>query len=178
MKRKWALAALVVGGLALTGCSTQKLSDFSARKPELDLVRYFSGKTDAWGIFVDRFGTMRRTFKVEITGTPTADGIILDERFVYDDGELQQRVWTLKKIAADLYEGTAPDVIGIARGRIAGNALQWSYDVDLKVGENSTWRVKFDDWMWLQDDRVMMNRAAISRFGLEIGTVTIFFQHN
>ena len=176
MKTKAALAAVLFGTLTLGACSTQKVSDFAGRKPELDLAQYFSGQTDAWGIFVDRFGTMRRTFKVDITGTPTADGIILDERFVYDDGERQQRVWTLKKTGDKKYEGTAADVIGVAQGNIAGNALQWTYQVDLKVGEGSTWRVTFDDWMWQQDEKVMLNRAAISRFGIEIGTVTIFFQ--
>jgi hypothetical protein len=176
MTRKLAILALAAGGLALSACTPQKVSDFAGRKPDLDLTQYFAGHTDAWGIFVDRFGKMRRTFKVDITGTPTADGIILDERFVYDDGEKQQRVWTLKKTGPDQYQGTAPDVIGTAKGQTAGNALNWTYQVDLAVGEGTTWRVSFDDWMWQQDDKTLLNRATISRYGIEIGTVTIFFQ--
>ena len=65
-------------------------------------------------------------------------------------------------------------MIGEATGRAAGNALNWTYTLDLPVG-GSTWRVAFDDWMFLQPDGVMINRAKISKLGLEIGSVTLFF---
>jgi hypothetical protein len=46
--------------------------------------------------------------------------------------------------------------------------------MDLPVG-GSTWRVVFDDWMFLQPGGVMINRAKITKWGLEIGSVTLFF---
>ena len=64
--------------------------------------------------------------------------------------------------------------MGQAQGQAAGNALNWRYDMDLKVGEG-TWRVNFDDWMFLQPDGVLMNRAKVKKFGLAIGSVTLFF---
>ena len=48
---------------------------------------YFAQRLDAYGVFVDRFGTIRRQFNVEVKGTRTSDGFILDEDFLYDDGE-------------------------------------------------------------------------------------------
>ena len=46
--------------------------------------------------------------------------------------------------------------------------------MDLKVGD-STLRVHFDDWMFLQPDNVLINRARVSKWGVELGRVTLFF---
>ena len=48
-------------------------------------------------------------------------------------------------------------------------------DVDLKVGD-STWNVGFDDWMYLLQDGVLLNRAYVTRWGIRIGEVTIAFR--
>ena len=47
--------------------------------------------------------------------------------------------------------------------------------MDLKIGER-TLRVHFNDWMFLQSSGVMVNRARVSKFGIAIGEVTLFFQ--
>ena len=70
--------------------------------------------------------------------------------------------------------GTAGDIIGTAQGRTFGNALNWIYDMNLKVGD-STWKVKFDDWMFLQPGGVLLNRATVSKLGFELGTITLSF---
>jgi hypothetical protein len=170
------LVALMLGLTVLTGCGGMKIDDFKGKMPTLTLEEYFSGETRAWGLFQDRFGNVRRQFTVDIRGewTPETQTLVLTEDFLYDDGETEQRVWTLRKTGPDSYEGTAPGVIGIAKGRIAGNAFNWQYDFDLKVGE-STWRVHFDDWMFLQDGGALLNRATVSKWGFEIGTALIFF---
>jgi hypothetical protein len=36
--------------------------------------------------------------------------------------------------------------------------------------------VSFDDWMYLQADGVLLNRAKMSKFGFTLGEVTIAFQ--
>jgi hypothetical protein len=35
--------------------------------------------------------------------------------------------------------------------------------------------VQFDDWMYLMDNKVMLNRAAMSKFGIYLGEVTLSF---
>jgi hypothetical protein len=154
-----------------------KLQDFSTAEPRLVLEDYFQGHSRAWGIFEDRFGNLRRQFVVDIEGTwdPASRTLTLVEDFVYADGERQQRVWRIEKVGENRYRGTAGDVIGVAEGSISGNALFWEYDMDLKVG-TSTWRVRFSDWMWLQPRGALINRARVKRWGIEIGTVTLFFQ--
>ncbi len=151
-----------------------KIDDFAGRTPSLAIEEYFAGRTMGYGLFEDRFGTVRRQFTVEIDGQVTDDTLVLDERFHYADGERDRRVWTIVRTAPGSYEGRADDVIGAARGDARGNALHWTYNMNLKVG-NGTWRVAFDDWMFLQPDGVLMNRARISKWGFDIGTVTLMF---
>jgi hypothetical protein len=160
---------------ALMGCAGKAPDDFAGVTPRFVVEQYFSGTTRAWGIFEDRFGKVRRQFSVDIEGRWDGRELILDERFVYKDGETDRRVWTIRKTADGRYEGRADDVIGTATGIAAGNALNWRYAMMLKVGDDK-WRVQFDDWMFQQDDEVMINRAAVSKWGIEIGQVTLVFR--
>ena len=159
----------------LSGCSGMALDTFKDAKPELVLEEYFKGRTEAWGIFEDRFGKLRRQFKVTIDGTWDGKILTLDERFKYDDGETDQRIWRIKRVGKGKYEGRAADVIGIATGEASGNALNWRYDMNLKVGDG-TLKVAFNDWMFLQSDGVLINRARVNKLGVEIGSVTLFFK--
>lgn len=173
-QRLLALIALIGLTGTLSGCTSMKPKDFSNATPTFELFDYFKGETQAWGLFEDRFGTVRRQFHVTITGTIDGDKIVLDESFVYDDGEKDQRIWTIHKTGDKIYEGRADDVIGVAQGTAAGNALNWRYDLNLKVG-GSSYKVHFNDWMFLQDGGVMINRAQVTKWGVEIGQVTLFF---
>lgn len=158
----------------ISGCTGMKPTDFKNANPTLRIETYFQGKTQAWGIFEDRFGTLRRQFTVDIDGSWDGKELVLDERFQYSDGETDRRVWTIRKTGAHSYEGNADDVIGVARGEAYGNALNWQYDMDLKVGGTGL-RVHFNDWMFLQPSGVVLNRAKVSKLGIEIGTVTLAF---
>ena len=150
------------------------IEKFKGSQPTLTLEDYFEGKTEAWGMFHDRFGNLKRTFKVDITGTLKSDILTLDEKFLYDDGEQDSRVWTIKILGNNQYSGTASDVVGVAKGISEGNALNWKYKLNLKVGD-STILVDFDDWMFLQDRNILMNRAEVKKWGLNIGVVSITF---
>ena len=151
-----------------------KAESFSGRQPHLLIEDYFVGNTRAWGLFQDRFGTVRRQFQVDINGTWDGKTLTLVEDFAYDDGRTEQRVWRIDKIGDHGYRGSAEGVIGVAQGTAFGNALHWTYRFALKVG-NRTWPVSFDDWLFLQDDRVLINRATIRKFGLRLGDLTMLF---
>ena len=166
---------LAVTLMFITGCSAMKIDDFTDTGPEFVPEEYFVGHTKAWGFFQDRFGTVRREFVVDIQGYMDGDVLVLDEDFVYADGEIDNRVWRIRDLGDGRYEGEADDIIGKAIGERRGKALRWGYDFDLEVGER-TWRVTFDDWMLLQDDNVMINRTTVSKWGFTLGEVYIFFQ--
>ncbi|WP_119168090.1 DUF3833 domain-containing protein [Algihabitans albus] len=173
--QRLSLAAVLVAVTVITGCRSMDIEDFEGRAPKLVLEEFFAGQTKAWGIFEDRFGNLRRQFTVDIEGTWDGQTLTLIEDFFYADGEIDQRIWTLTKTGENTYEGSADDVTGVARGQTAGNAFTWSYNLDLQVGER-TWNVHFEDWMFLQDDGTMVNRAYVSKWGFQVGSATIFFQ--
>lgn len=169
------VAGAAIGAAALAGCASTDLPDRpTGYAPALVLEDYFVGESRAYGVFEDRFRNLRRQFVVDITGTMQSGELILDERFRYDDGQTERRVWRIKR-TADGYEGRADDVIGVAKGRVEGSFLSWKYQVNLKMGD-SAWKVTFDDRMWLQPDGVLINRAYVSRWGVTIGAVTIVFR--
>ena len=60
--------------------------------PVFDPSSYFIGMLKAYGVFVDRFGNLRRQFHVNVEGRLTDQGFQLDEAFFYDDGETERRL--------------------------------------------------------------------------------------
>lgn len=158
----------------LAGCAGVPPEDYRAEKPVLELDRYFNGTVDAWGIFTDRSGKVVKRFTVIMRCTWNGDTGVLDEDFIYADGTREKRVWTVRKTGPGRYSGTAGDVVGEAVGVAAGNALNWRYVLDLKVDGRSI-HVDFDDWMFQIDDRVMLNRATMSKFGVRLGEVLLSF---
>lgn len=173
MKRRSILAATAAAAL-LAACASPTPADYAGEKPLLDLKSYFNGDITAHGIFTDRSGKVVRRFTVAMKCAWQGDDGVLDERFVYSDGETQQRIWRLKKLPDGRYTGTADDVVGAAQGQSSGNAFQWSYTLRLPV-DGKTYEVQFDDWMYLMDERVMLNKAVMSKFGVRLGEVTLAF---
>ena len=159
----------------LAACSQVEVEDYRDQQPRLDLRQYFSGQTEAWGMFQDRSGKVIKRFHVLIDGRVEGSKLILDEQFTYSDGTTQQRIWTLHEISPGQWRGTAADVVGEAIGEVAGNALRWRYDLLLPV-DDSVYQVYFDDWMYLMDEQTLVNRSFMSKFGVELGQVTLFFR--
>ena len=177
IKKIFKAALLTFFIFILQGCSNNNMKQFENTKPKFDIFNFFKGDTIAYGIFEDRFGKLRRQFRVNITGTIDNDTLKLDEKFLYDDGEKSSRIWKIKKISdknSTKFVGSAEDVEGFAVGQSVGNTLNWSYDIYLKIkGKNL--KVKFNDWIYQQDKNVAINRAYVSKFGIEIGSVTLVF---
>ncbi len=161
---------------ALAACGHVDVEHYAKEKPSLEMASFFNGTIDAWGMFQKRSGEVARRFEVEIQASwKSPDEGTLDERFIYSDGEKQRRVWTLKRQSDGSWLGTADDVVGVATGHISGNALHWTYVMRLPV-DGKEYLVNFDDWMWQMDDLSMMNRSTMSKFGFDLGEVTLFFR--
>ncbi|MBP2856253.1 DUF3833 domain-containing protein [Dickeya oryzae] len=159
--------------MLLTGCSTD-ITDYRSQQPRFDLFHYFQGQTQAWGMVQDRHGKQLRRFHVAIRGDVAGDTLTLNEQFIYDDGERQQRVWHIRRVGDDRYEGTAGDIEGAAYGQASGNAFHWQYSMNVKA-DGATWLLNFDDWMFQQDDSHLFNKTEMTKFGLTAGYVTLFF---
>ena len=64
--------------------------------------------------------------------------------------------------------------LGEALGQTAGNAFRWKYTMALPV-DGKVYEVQFDDWMYLMDDKTMLNKAVMSKYGIRLGEVTLSF---
>ena len=171
------LAAVAAAAALATGCTAIDPQVYAKEKPTLDLQQYFNGTLVGHGLFMDRSGQVQRRFVVTIRASWAGDVGMLDEDFVWSDGEKERRVWTLRAVAGQpgRWIGTAADVKGEATGTVAGNALNWSYTFMLRTKEGKRYDIDFDDWMFLVDEKVMLNRAVMTFWGFRVGEVLISF---
>ena len=152
-----------------------KPEDFKNTEPVMRIESYFDGNVKAWGILQDRKGKVTRQFKANMFGKFEDNLLTLDEEFFWKDGEKQKRIWKIKKIDEHNYIGTAPDVFGEAKGFSYGSAFKFEYDLLIPIkGKNI--KIRFDDWIFKQDEEVAINRATLTKFGFKVGELTVVFQ--
>lgn len=169
------IMAIIGALIMLSSCAANNLEYYKDTTPRVDIKEYFNGPIKAWGIVQDWRGRVVRRFDITLVGEWNGDVGTLTEHFEYYDGEKQQRVWTIKKIADGSYEGTASDIIDKAIGKSEGSAVRWNYVMDLPV-KDTTYHIRFDDWMWLMNDGVLINRSYLKKFGITVSELTIFMQ--
>lgn len=169
------LTAIIGAIIMLSSCKSNSLEYYQGTSPKADIKEYFNGPVKAWGIVQDWRGRVVQRFDVTMVGKWNGDNGTLTEHFTYYDGKKQERVWTIKKLSDDSYEGTAGDIIGKAKGSMIGSAVNWHYIMDVPV-DDTTYRIKFDDWMWVMNDGVLINRSYLKKFGLTVSELTIFMK--
>jgi len=169
------MMTVVLTSLLLTACSGVDPGVYRNQTPKLDLFLYFDGTVDAWGQFADRSGEVVKRFKVAIRGRVENGALVLEEDFRYSDVTTSRRVWTITRTSDGRYRGTAADVVGEAQGEVSGNALHWTYVLALEV-DGRTWHLDVDDWMYLHDDGVMLNKSVMRKFGVRVGEVILAFR--
>lgn len=164
---------LIATSLLLSACSAS-LSDYKGSEPKFDLQTYFSGDVTAWGMIQDYSGQMTRRFCVDIVGTWEGNKGQLHETFYFDDGEQQIRIWHLETQPDGTVTGGAGDVVGMASGAQQGSGFYWEYTLQVPVGD-SVYNLTVDDWMFMMDENRVMNRSDMSKLGIGLAEITIFF---
>ena len=142
---------------------------------EFDPAVFFTGNLRASGVFIDRFGTVKRRFTVLANGIPKNNGINLHETFTYDDGEIEKRVWSIKRLEENRFQGITEDLVGTCIGTSRGPLFSWSYYFYLKIFGRQV-KVHFDDIMVRLSHDTILNRARITKWGVLIGDVHLTFQ--
>lgn len=162
----------------LLGCSSPELKTYAALEPKIDIREFFNGKIKAWGIIQSRSGEVTSRFDADLVGKWDGDHGTLDEVFRYYEGangKAETRTWKLHRVDENHFTGTAGDVVGTAKGRISGNAVNWSYVMEIPVGDKRI-EMTLDDWMWQMNDGVIINRISIRKFGVEVSELILFMQ--
>lgn len=158
----------------LASCSTS-LDSYRDQSPTLALETFFNGPMRAYGMVQDYNDKVTRRFSVDMTATWQGNQGVLEEDFVYADGEKQRRVWQLTKLREGVYEGRADDVIGVASGYVEGFALNWHYTLQVPI-DGEVMAFQLDDWMYLVDEQRLLNRATMYKFGLPVAEITLFIE--
>jgi len=176
MKHIFAAALMAVGLSAQA--KAPNFTEPTTFGPDLNLEEYFDGNLTATGEFYNGRGKLARSFVADVDGSWDGTTLTLDERFVYNDGQEQRRVWYLTKTGDDAWEGRADDVVGVAEGIESGPVFTWSYFIDLPTKNGNSVKVKFDDILWRVSDSEVVNKAVIKKFGIGFGEVIITFKKN
>ena len=163
---------LALCAVALSACSSVKVEDYASNKPVLVPETFFDGKLVAHGIVKDRGGKVILYFSAVFDAWWENGVGTLDERFIFDDGEAQTRVWKLEKNEDSSYRATAGDVIGEGRMKVSGNALFLDYVLRVPY-DGDTIDLRIDDRMYQVSDRVLLNESIMTKFGVEVGEVTL-----
>ncbi|MEO0036104.1 MAG: hypothetical protein RLZZ501_2127 [Pseudomonadota bacterium] len=171
----FSLLVLAVAAIALRRLFRMRPGDFAEAETELALERYFSGHLRGWGLFEDRFGRVRRQFSIDSTGQLFDTTLQIDQTITFEDGSSHQRVWSFRRLASGRYVGTANDVIGEATGASSGNTLKLTYAVRRLLLGLLPQRAEVEDWMFLQPDGVVIQRARVAKWGFTVGWISAFY---
>jgi hypothetical protein len=173
---RW-IGLLVAGAVALSGCSTVTVEDYADKRPVLQPEQFFDGDLSAYGVIKDRGGRVIRHFTVDIKAY-WRDGVgTLEEDFVFDDGELDRRVWTLRPRGPGRYVGTAGDVVGEGEIEVAGNGMFLDYVLRIPYGDG-TLDLRIDDRMYLVSENVLMNESKMYKLGFRVGEILLVIQRH
>jgi Protein of unknown function (DUF3833) len=168
------LMALIMAGMLgnLAACSRVHVTDYSDVQPVMDVETFFNGKLTAHGVVKDRGGKVIRHFNADIDAH-WKDGVgTLVEDFLFDDGELQQRIWILTPDGEGHYIGTAGDVVGEGKLQQAGNSVFLDYVLRIPY-RGSDIDVRVDDRMYLVSPDILINESSLSKFGFHVGDLLL-----
>lgn len=158
--------------LILAGCSPITVNDYANNKPKIVMEQFFNGPLTAHGVVKDRAGKVIRSFNATIDASWQQGVGTLDEQFVFDDGEQQQRIWQLTKTADGRYIGTANDVVGEGDISVAGNSVFLDYVLRIDY-QGEPLDLRIDDRMYLTSNSVMINESTMTKWGFKVGSLLL-----
>jgi|SRR3954471_1113451 len=165
--------------VALTSCSSISVNDYSSNKPTFIPQEFFNGDLTAHGVVKNRSGKVTRYFSATIKAY-WQNGIgTLEEKFIFNDGEIQNRVWKLtpEKNIPNQFTATANDVVGTGNGKFSGNAVNLNYVLEVKYNDSKI-NLSVKDWMWLLDEKTVLNESELTKFGFKVGSIQLVMTKN
>ena len=138
-------------------------------------TRFFEGRTRAWGVFEDRRGRPRLRLEVDMRGRFEGDVFLLEEDFRYHDGRVEQRTWRVLPQPDGGFTATCPDCIGQAVGRVTDEGVEMRYRFLLRT-KRRTLSVDLRERLYAMDERHVVNRASMSKWGVRLGELSLFFE--
>jgi len=160
----------------LSSCSTTSIDAYASNQPPLNPQQFLNGDLTAHGVVKDRGGKVTRYFNATIKAYWNNGVGTLEEKFVFDDGEVQFRNWTLTPTDKG-YAATAGDVIGTGIAQVRGNSMNLNYVLEVKY-KDSPLQLQVDDWMWQVDNKTLLNESTLRKWGFKVGSIQLVIIKN
>lgn len=189
MKKITTTLFILLAALILNACSAVDINTYQDNQPRLVLNKFFNGDLTAHGIIKNRSGEVIRYFNVTMTGIWDDKGVgTLAEDFIFNDGSTDSRTWTftpvtpaslmptapanLSKKYSIKYSAKANDTLSPTPVDIVGNAFFMNYDLLINYDGDEI-VVNIDDKMYLINNNTIINESVMTKYGIEVGYITL-----
>ncbi|SPF79668.1 DUF3833 family protein [Pseudoprimorskyibacter insulae] len=161
------LAAFAAFG-RFAGFHAQRPEDYAKTGQAIDLRRDLSGPILCEGVIYGPTGRVVSRFVGDFHARWNGNHGIMEERFAYDSGRSQTRVWQLHLNDDGTLQAAADDLVGAGQGRQSGSAACLNYRIRLE--EDAGGHVlNVRDWMYLAPNGTIVNRSQFRKYGLKVG---------
>lgn len=144
----------------------QKSDDY-ADGPIFDIRERFNGPVECEGVIYGPTGKVSSRFVADFDARWEGNVCTMVEKFHYDSGQVQDRVWTLTLGNDGRIKAEAPDVVGAGTGQQSGSAVLLNYRIKL-TKEAGGHALDVTDWMYLMANGNIMNRSQFRKFGIKV----------
>jgi hypothetical protein len=144
----------------------QKSGDY-ADGPIFDIRERFNGPIVCEGVIYGPTGRVQSRFVADFEASWNGNVGTMVEKFRYDSGAEQDRVWTLTLGNDGRITAEAPDVVGAGSGQQSGSAVLLNYRIKL-TPEAGGHALDVTDWMYLMANGSIMNRSQFRKFGIKV----------
>ena len=147
---------------------------FGAQKPDdyvdgplFDIRERFNGPIVCEGVIYGPTGRVSSRFVADFEASWNGNVGTMVEKFHYDSGQVQDRIWTLTLGNDGRIKAEAPDVVGTGSGQQNGSAVLLNYTIKL-TEEAGGHALDVTDWMYLMANGSIMNRSQFRKFGIKV----------
>lgn len=146
---------------------SQRPEDYEDENPAFDIRERLNGPILCEGIIYGPLGRVSSRFIAEFDASWDGNKGVMKERFVYDDGSIQNREWYLTLGNDGGIRAEAPDVVGRGEGRQSGSSVLLRYRIRLPEASGGH-VLDTVDWMYLTPNGTIMNRSQFRKFGIKV----------
>ena len=140
---------------------------YGRTEPAMDIRKVLAGPIASEGVIFGPTGQMTSRFVARMEGNWQGNSGTLTEEFVYANCTTRHRVWTLTLGESGAITGTAPDIIGTAKGRQNGATVRMTYLI--RLPEDAGGHVlDVVDWMYLMPNGTIINKSEMRKFGVKV----------
>lgn len=150
--------------------------DYAQMSPAFDLRQHLNGPMTCEGVIYGPTGRVTSRFAADMVGHWDGNRGTLAESFHYDSGAIQQREWRLAIGNDGAIRAEADDVVGVGEGRMDGAAVQLKYRIRLPEDAGGH-ELDAIDWMYLVDDKTIINRSQFRKFGILVAELVATMRH-